>query len=394
MFTRIYRVFYQKFYSLGCGFASPLLGRLAAIAFISLKYAGILLYKLSGKKETIQMSYEEARALLNARRPDGRNVPTGKLNPLRCDLSVIIPVYMAEKHIIGCLDSILKQKTKYNIEVIAINDGSTDRSLELLSNYGDPRLSYFTIPNGGVGNARNVGTQKSSGRYLTFVDADDKLMPGSIDKLLDAAFSENAAAVEGNYIYNKNGKIENGNPWSRSKKVYTKNDKHLVWEVHGFPWAKIFKRELFENYLYPTTHWEDSLIFAITTRLADKYVIIPDMVYEYLIHDSIETGSIKKGAIKNIDSYYVVNLLIELNWKLGLPFDDVFYKQILHQFGDIMHSRIFRIGEDVVDAALVCARHTLEQQEYYAPSNLNYQEKNIRRAILTLDKGLYRKCLI
>ncbi|WP_375200209.1 glycosyltransferase family 2 protein [Bacillus sp. RS11] len=89
-------------------------------------------------------------------------------------VSVILPVYNAEKYLEKCLISICRQTLK-NIEIIAINDGSSDQSLMILRKFAeeDGRITVFDIPNEGVSKARNLGIEHANGQYVTFVDADD-----------------------------------------------------------------------------------------------------------------------------------------------------------------------------------------------------------------------------
>ncbi|WP_008317316.1 glycosyltransferase family 2 protein [Leptolyngbya sp. PCC 6406] len=92
------------------------------------------------------------------------------------EISVIIPTFNAEKTIVETVHSVLSQ-TFSDFEILVINDGSTDGTLEVLSHIQDPRLAVFTFPNGGVAVSRNRGIQKSSGRFLTFLDSDDLWTP-------------------------------------------------------------------------------------------------------------------------------------------------------------------------------------------------------------------------
>ena len=93
-------------------------------------------------------------------------------------VSVIIPVYNVEKYLGPCLDSILGQ-TLNNIEVICVDDGSTDRSLDILREYEkrDARVKVLTQPNTNAGAARNKGIQQARGEYLSFLDSDDHFDP-------------------------------------------------------------------------------------------------------------------------------------------------------------------------------------------------------------------------
>ena len=99
-------------------------------------------------------------------------------------ISIIVPVYNAEKYILRCCNSILNQSYK-NIELILVNDGSTDKSLEICDEIcaKDQRVTLKTIPNQGVAVARNTGLDLASGKYIMFVDADDWLELGTLDKI-------------------------------------------------------------------------------------------------------------------------------------------------------------------------------------------------------------------
>ena len=115
-------------------------------------------------------------------------------------ISVIIPVYNAEKYLVQCLDSITAQ-TLQDIEIICINDGSTDGSLAILNEYKerDSRFTVVNICNGGVSNARNMGLERVSGEYVTFLDSDDWLEPNYCEMLYQLAQDENADIVMCSY---------------------------------------------------------------------------------------------------------------------------------------------------------------------------------------------------
>lgn len=98
--------------------------------------------------------------------------------------SVIIPLYNKEAHIQSTLNSILNQ-TFTDFEIVIINDGSTDRSLEIVQSYSDQRIRLFTTENRGVSATRNLAMQKASGPYFAFIDADDFWYPQHLEKLYD-----------------------------------------------------------------------------------------------------------------------------------------------------------------------------------------------------------------
>jgi len=96
------------------------------------------------------------------------------------DCSVIIPAFNAEKYISNCLDSVFAQHTDYRFEVIVIDDGSTDKTSEIVSS-GYPEVRLFTKKNGGPGSARNLGVELALSDIIIFLDADDRMLPGRIE---------------------------------------------------------------------------------------------------------------------------------------------------------------------------------------------------------------------
>lgn len=110
-------------------------------------------------------------------------------------ISVIIPVYNSAKYLSRCIDSVLSQ-TYRNLEILLVNDGSTDDSLELCKSYAeDPRIVVIDKPNGGVGSARNCGLDKAQGDYIVFVDSDDYVDCDMFEKMLALADKDDADVV-------------------------------------------------------------------------------------------------------------------------------------------------------------------------------------------------------
>lgn len=114
------------------------------------------------------------------------------------DLSVIVPIYNTEAFIAECLESILGQ-TGIDLEVIIVNDGSTDRSADVVRDYKerDGRITYIYQPNQGLSVARNIGLLHAKGEYVLFVDSDDWLMPRSMRDYIEWAHKSNADVVMG-----------------------------------------------------------------------------------------------------------------------------------------------------------------------------------------------------
>lgn len=115
-------------------------------------------------------------------------------------VSVIIPVYNMEKYVLRCLNSVVNQTLK-DIEIICINDGSTDDSLEIILECAkkDNRIKVIDKINTGYGNSMNIGIEKSTGEYIGIVESDDFILPDMYERLYKVAFEQSAEIVKANY---------------------------------------------------------------------------------------------------------------------------------------------------------------------------------------------------
>lgn len=152
--------------------------------------------------------------------------------------SIIIPVYNAEKTLPYCLDSILKQ-TYQDYEIILINDGSKDRSQEIIEkykkDYPDKIVSY-TQKNSGIAKTRNRGIQLSKGKYLFFIDNDDYIEKDYIEKFIKSIEKSNADVVIGGY---KRFDLE------RNRVIFQREATDTTWAKYMMlaPWARVYRKE-------------------------------------------------------------------------------------------------------------------------------------------------------
>lgn len=272
------------------------------------------------------VSYEEALVELEKFSPNphtscyclGSDIKWGKY-----DLTVIIPSYNNEKFLPTCLDSIADQSTDYKVQVIVINDGSTDSTEAILEKYRC--FSDWIIinqENRGFSGARNVGLDLAEGKYIMFVDSDDILGQNAIEKLMRKAIATDADIVAGNYIsISFNGK-------TRFKGSDYKEEKVSPCDyLYGQPWGKVYKHEFFQNLRFPEGYWyEDSIFAQIMWPLVDNVYTIPDIVYKYRNNLKGISHTSKRNH-KSIDSLYITEALLEDKQKFQhtLHEDDIEY---------------------------------------------------------------------
>lgn len=206
-------------------------------------------------------------------------------------VSVIIPVFNAEKYLNKCISSIANQ-TMQDIEILAINDGSTDNSLNLLDELSQKykgKLRIYTKENGGAGSARNVGIENANGEFIKFVDADDYLKVDILEKMYSIAKEYNVSLVRGNYQTILGPiKIEDKCSWSDvggSQIVdLHQNKDYIVTETPGIG-NKLISRDLIGDLRFPEkTKWEDLAIIPIIIASSEKLFHIDEPVYNYRVN--------------------------------------------------------------------------------------------------------------
>lgn len=211
-------------------------------------------------------------------------------------ISVIVPVYNVESYIDKCIKSIVNQ-TYSDLEIILVNDGSTDNSLAHCIEWKrkDPRIIVYDKKNGGLSDARNYGIKHSHGNYLGFVDSDDYIEP-NMYQLLHQGMVEFDAQIScgGRFIVEGSKyKIRFTLP---SKKIFNSHDalKELlmVSAINEAAWDKLYKRSLFNNIKFPKGEInEDIVIMPDLIDQAKKIVHVGKPIYYYVQHK----GSITNG---------------------------------------------------------------------------------------------------
>ena len=219
-------------------------------------------------------------------------------------ISVIINVYNGEKYIRKCLDSVVNQTYK-NIEIIIVNDKSNDNTVDIINSYKDKRIKIINNKkNMGLSLSRNIGIDKSNGKYLYFVDVDDFIELDTIEYLykLIKKYKVKLATCRCLDIYDYNYKYKNDN---ECVKILTKeemlNRVLLTIDRSGTTWNKLFDRNLFNN-----IRFEDRIINDVVTTYklvleCDNIVFSNQIKYFYLRHSDSILG--RKNYKHSIDLY-------------------------------------------------------------------------------------------
>lgn len=230
-------------------------------------------------------------------------------------ISVIIPVYNVESYLASCLDSVLSQSYR-NLEVIVVNDGSTDFSLKIAEKYSeaDDRVKVYTQENQGLSAARNKALEMSTGEYITFVDSDDLLLPEALEVMMEIILQNNAEIVEGliirgevyEKIKKKPGKIDIQSYTPIEAIAAILYQQGLSTSVCG----KLFKREIFQTEIFEKgVIYEDLNLYYKLLGNTDKLIKINFPVYFYRSTEGSILNSWKPGRLdvlrvtENIEKY-------------------------------------------------------------------------------------------
>lgn len=215
-------------------------------------------------------------------------------------ISVIVPVYNMEQYLERCINSIVDQ-TYRNLEIILVDDGSTDRSPRMCDEYAakDGRIKVVHKVNGGLSDARNAGLQVATGTYIGYVDSDDWIEPQMYQRMYEACIEHQAQVAVCRYakIYRDHVAREgNGQVTVFDRegilKIYLTDQPEYV--VYNSVWSKLFAREVVEGVLFPVGKNSEDIMY--TTKAfckLEKAVYIDECFYDYVLD--------REGSIMNVN---------------------------------------------------------------------------------------------
>lgn len=228
------------------------------------------------------------------------------------DVSVIIPVYNTEKYLPACIDSVLAQ-TDVSLEIILVDDGSTDSSPCICDKYAErhDNIRAIHIKNSGPATAKNTGLQLAQGNYIALTDSDDKMAPMMLQKMVNAGYNHHADIVCCNYKQiDEQGVVSHLNS---TNQLYVLN--HEEGLIHFFSkdkiysqcWTKLYKRQMLRDYNIendPGLRTDEDFIFNIRSFTKAKItVIVDEPLYEY----THRNNSLAHAFFKENISQYIDN---------------------------------------------------------------------------------------
>lgn len=264
-------------------------------------------------------------------------------------ISIIIPIYNAEKYIFSCLDNICLQ-TFFDIEIICVNDGSTDNSLKILEKYmeKDKRIKIINQKNLGVSAARNSGIKNSLGEYILFVDSDDLLDNNACQILCEYVKKYDADIIQFQHV-NKVGKFKflnykNINTLT-SFNLFDNVDRCFPKDDYIFCWDRLYKKSfLIEQdvrFSIGQSFAEDFLFIVQLYSKNPKVLIVEDFLYEHIINSNSVCQTSTKyeifKSIKNINRF-LEETILPINSELYLYALNTIFYNILRLWQDLYYS--------------------------------------------------------
>ena len=240
-------------------------------------------------------------------------------------VSIIVPVYNVEKYISRCLESLVNQTLK-EIEIICVNDGSKDNSIDIVNSFAekDERIIVLSQENAGLSAARNNGMDIAKGEFIGFVDSDDWVDLDFFEKLYTAAKNNDCEIAVADFIREHPHKKKKRLHFTKEEIISSPEDKYLKCKTYreGCVWNKIYKTDFLKRInlkFVVGMYYEDRDFTARSLFYSNKLVIVPNTYYRYFVNPK---SIVKKGINKIQSEHYVLvrqqvlDFIIENNIKI------------------------------------------------------------------------------
>lgn len=311
-------------------------------------------------------------------------------------ISVIVPVYNVEYYLDKCISSICKQ-TYTNLEIILVDDGSTDSSSVLCDKWEhkDNRIKVIHKENGGLSSARNAGIEIAKGEYVGFVDSDDFVDSNMYKCLLNNAIDNNADISICSYTFvNDDGSVIS-KEYSKSP-IVSGNYSNLQalsmlskknWQFYVTAVNKLYKRELFESIRFPEGRLnEDQFVVHQLFYKSSLITMTSDSLYYYVQrHNSIMRSKI---TFNRLDDVYALRERLDFYWNNNLS--DYYYDTACLTVQQYMLIRFFILPQNQ------CEKEALKEMDGYVSSLIknNHIKINIKQRVKMLFPSFMTRVIL
>lgn len=306
------------------------------------------------------------------------------------DLSIIMPIYNYEDIIEGTINSVLAQKTRFNYELILVDDGSNQPAKDILKKFeSHSQVRIIYQENGGIGVARNTGLNHAVGKYIMFIDCDDTVHNDIVELLMTAAYKNDLDMVmcAHNLSKERNGIITDITPniYPQYNLMGYKDGDYLM-NFPGLPWCKVYKREMFEKVRFLPGYWyEDTIVQFLLFRLCKSFEYIPKVEYEYRWYEKNFSHIQTKAPDRVVQRYWILERIIEESENIGLKKDVVFYKLLLRHVGCHYVNSFDNLENFTVEALFSLAVDLIKKYKPNEKYHLPYALKELEKSLLSGD---------
>lgn len=321
-------------------------------------------------------------------------------------ISVVIPVYNIEKYLRECLDSIVNQSLD-DIEIICVNDGSTDNSLDILKEYesADSRLKVITQENKGIGSARNTALKSVKGEYVYFMDSDDILEPDALERLYELAIESGADFVMFkiiNFHEDTGERIDDdyySMPYLKERvgeEAFNYDDvSDMALDLCVCPYGSFFRRDFIKGMEFPEgLLFEDNVFFTHAIFKADKIIFYDEFLYNRRLRPDSASAVL---SIKSLDTIEITNLLLDLCTEFNHPkHRGKLYYRIFHNIYKIFKQADSSQKEEFFERIKYEYLKNKDKWEsdYYFANNLKSEYRHMFNcAIKSKNAARFEKCV-
>lgn len=319
-------------------------------------------------------------------------------------ISVIIPIYNCQEYLRECINSIINQ-TYQNLEILLINDGSTDNTLSICKEYEnlDSRISIVNKKNTGVSDTRNMGVEKASGKYILFVDADDYLKNNMIEKLYKSIIENKVDVVRCKCCTVKNNNV------IRRESLYNLANKKILKEkmnniignfitnensIACYVCTMLIKRDRYVLFNTNLTFMEDTEFFMRLLFNINSIYFLDEELYYYRYNENSASKSYNRcfdNIYGLIDSTNIIKKFLFENKII----DNKFFKKINNSIFNLIFSKlkIYVEGLNVIEKSKNIRKLFLDDKIKNILNNLDYSElskiKNIELKLIKNNKFIF-----
>lgn len=305
-------------------------------------------------------------------------------------VSIIVPVYNSEKYLDECILSLINQTYK-NLQVILVDDGSSDNSLHICEEWvqKDNRINVYSKSNGGAASARNYGISKADGDYFSFIYSDDVVSEYFIEKLYMAIVESNAdiSICALDYVNEDNSKIIKKSIHFSTGTTHNKIQSIIGFENVGVGtyWDivanKLFKKELFDKISFREGMvCEDIDIMLKLYCASEKIVHVEDELYHY----RMQAGSVTHNKQNEIIKAQIINMQDRENIYNSLQIKELYIKQQIHYYSMLHYYDLYTMSEGKrIQKKIRKAYKLMKYSEYIS------RTKKIKIVIACLNIRLY-----